>query len=172
MPLNPQMLVFAIASPLIVWRMYSRFKRLVGRQKSTSVRPWIPVILFPILITLISISLVTHSLALIALLGGVAIGVALGIYGLKLTKFEKTDEGLFYTPNAHLGIALSSLMFVRILYRMMGFFFNNAAANPAANNFGSSPLTMLIFGTLAGYYVTFAIGHLRWRNQANKASLI
>jgi len=166
---NPQMLAFAIASPLIVWRMYSRFKRLVGRQKSTSVRPWIPVILFPILITLIAISLSTHSLALAGLMGGVVIGVALGIYGLKLTRFEKTDEGLFYTPNAHLGIALSSLMFIRILYRMASVFFNNAGANPAANNFGSSPLTMVIFGMLAGYYVTYAIGHLRWRSRVSQA---
>ena len=28
---------------------------------------------------------------------------------------------------------------------------------------GSNPLTMAIFGTLAGYYVTYAIGLLRWR---------
>ncbi len=28
---------------------------------------------------------------------------------------------------------------------------------------GNSPLTLAIFGTLAGYYVTYAIGLLRWR---------
>jgi len=30
---------------------------------------------------------------------------------------------------------------------------------------GASPLTMAIFGTLAGYYVSYAIGLLRWRAQ-------
>jgi hypothetical protein len=29
-------------------------------------------------------------------------------------------------------------------------------------------LTMAIFGTLAGYYVTYAIGLLRWRAQVAK----
>jgi hypothetical protein len=28
---------------------------------------------------------------------------------------------------------------------------------------GASPLTMGLFGMLAGYYVTYAIGLLRWR---------
>lgn len=165
MTLNPQMLAFTIAIPLIAWRMYSRFKRLVGRQKSTSVRPWLPVILFPILIALISIGLLTHPLALMNLYGGAVMGVGLGIYGLKLTKFEKTSEGLFYTPNAHLGVALSLLMLARILYRMMQVFFMDVGSNAAPRDFGSSPLTMLILGALAAYYVTYAIGHLRWRSR-------
>ncbi|MEO6172357.1 MAG: hypothetical protein ABIP02_04505 [Arenimonas sp.] len=172
MTLNPQMLAFTIALPLIAWRMYSRFKRLVGRQKSTSVRPWLPVILFPILITLISIGLLTHPLALINLYGGAVIGVGLGIYGLKLTKFEKTNEGLFYTPNAHLGIALSLLMLARIVYRMAQVFVMGAGSSAGPQSFSSSPLTMLILGTLAGYYVTYAIGHLRWRNWVNSNNLV
>jgi hypothetical protein len=28
-----------------------------------------------------------------------------------------------------------------------------------------SPLTLMIFATLAGYYVTYAIGLLRWRRR-------
>lgn len=42
---------------------------------------------------------------------------ALGVYGLRLTRFERTPTGLFYTPNAHLGIALSLLLVLRLGYR-------------------------------------------------------
>jgi hypothetical protein len=39
----------------------------------------------------------------------------------------------------------------------------NPYADPAASNFAASPLTLGIFGLLAGYYVTYAIGLVRWR---------
>ena len=163
MTANPQLIAILVMSPLIGWRMYSRIRRMVGRQRSTSVRPWIPVIVFPIVLTLIAMASMTHPAALGALLGGVAAGIALGIYGLKLTKFEKTSEGLFYTPNAHLGIALSLLLIGRLIYRIV-----QVSTMPAANSFGSSPMTLAILGTLGGYYVTYAIGHLIWRSRVNR----
>ena len=35
------------------------------------------------------------------------------------TKFEVTPQGMFYTPNAHIGIALSLLFVGRVIYRMV-----------------------------------------------------
>ena len=51
--------------------------------------------------------------------GGVLLGAALGVLGLRLTRFEATSAGLFYTPSAHLGIALSTLLVCRIAYRFI-----------------------------------------------------
>ena len=86
--------------------------------------------------------------------------------GTRLTKhFEATPAGLFYTPNAHLGIALSLLLVLRLGYRSVMLQASSSHADPQAMQIGSSPLTMAIFGTLAGYYVTYAIGLLRWRAQ-------
>jgi len=167
MTANPQLIAILVMSPLIGWRMYSRIRRMVGRQRSTSVRPWIPVIVFPIVLTLIAIASMAHPAALGALFGGVAAGIALGIYGLKLTKFEKTDEGLFYTPNAHLGIALSLLLVGRLIYRIVQV--STSDVSSPANNFGSSPFTLAILGTLGAYYVTYAIGHLMWRSKLDKS---
>ncbi len=166
MTMNPQLVAILVMSPLIGWRMYSRIRRMVGRQRSTSVRPWIPVIAFPILLCLVAIASMTHPAALAALLGGIVAGVMLGIYGLKLTKFEKTEEGLFYTPNAHLGIALSLLLVGRLIYRVVQV---STIAN--ANSFGSSPMTIAILGMLGGYYVTYAIGHLLWRSRINRVEI-
>jgi hypothetical protein len=41
---------------------------------------------------------------------------------------------------------------------------DTATTGPGAG-FTSSPLTLLIFGTLAGYYVTYAIGLLSWQRR-------
>jgi hypothetical protein len=30
-------------------------------------------------------------------------------------------------------------------------------------DFGRSPLTLIVFATLAAYYITYAVGILRWR---------
>ena len=49
---------------------------------------------------------------------GVVGGAALGRLGLRLTRFEQTPLGLFYTPNAHLGVALSLLFLGRLIYRV------------------------------------------------------
>ena len=105
-------------------------------------------------------------MALLALGGGLLVGVSLGFYGLRNTRFEKTPQGLFYTPSAHVGIALSLLLAGRIIYRLIQVegMFGGAPAPPA--NYATTPLTLLIFGTLAGYYVTYAIGLLRWRHSA------
>ena len=45
---------------------------------------------------------------------------------------------------------------------------NGQNLDPQSMQLGSSPLTMAIFGTLAGYYVTYAIGLLRWRAQVSR----
>jgi hypothetical protein len=153
-----------LAGAFILWRFYSRIRRMVMRQKLSKVRPWITVCVFPLLLIVFAVASLAHPLPLVALAGGVTMGIALGIFGLRLTKFETTSEGMFYKPNAHLGIALSALLIGRIGYRLIQMSPSDTwPAQPAlsAANPGSW-LTLLIFGTLAGYYVTYAIGLIRW----------
>jgi hypothetical protein len=166
------LLLPAVIAVLIGWRLYSRVKRMVGRQRLSKLRPWLTVCLFPLLVALLLLGSLAHPEAALALVAGVAAGVALGFYGLRLTKFEQTPLGLFYTPNAHLGIALSLLLIARIGYRAAQLYFAAGAIQEAsAATFVRSPLTLLIFGTLAGYYVTYAVGLLRWRRRASLGSL-
>ena len=150
---------------LIAWRIYSRMRRLIGRQQSRAWRHWTTVVVFPIIIVLFAITALMHPVSLAALACGLAAGIGLGIWGLRMTKFDPTPAGYFYTPSAHIGIALSLLLVARIGYR----FYEVSMMTPefAQNHmqdFGRSPLTLLCFGTLAGYYTTYAIGILRWRS--------
>jgi hypothetical protein len=157
-------LPFLIMIPLIAWRMYSRVKRNIGRQTYSKRRPWITMVVFPLLIVLLSFGAYSHHRPSLfaAMLGGIAGGIVLGFYGNKHTKFEVTPEGMFYTPNAHLGIALSVLFIGRVVYRMFVLYSMNPYAPQSTNDFAASPLTLAIFGLLAGYYVTYAIGLVRW----------
>ena len=158
---------------LIVWRMYSRIRRLIGRQQSRAWRHWAAAIFFPLLIVLLGLAALTSPFALLALLAGLAAGLGLAVWGLRLTKFEKTDLGYFYTPSAHIGIAISIVFVARMGYRLIQIMaLTGAEAQFATQNFGRSPLTLIIIGTMAGYYATYAIGLLRWRAEAKTQPVI
>src|ERR1700741_597436 len=155
---HPSLLVYVGVGALVVWRMYSRMRRVIGRQHLSNNRPWITIVVFTLLFGLLMFSSLAQPMSAVALLAGAACGAALGVLGLRLTKFEQTAEGLFYTPSPHLGIALSLLLFGRVAYRMYQTYSVMDQAAPAGvNAVTNSPLTLVIFATLAGYYVTYAI---------------
>ena len=165
---HPSLLVSILLGAFILWRFYSRIRRMVVRQKLSKVRPWITACAFPILLILFAAFSIPRVLDLAALVGGAAVGIGLGLYGTRLTKFESTPEGLYYTPSAHLGIALSALLIARVGYRYFQMSSDSWPPQPAVGpgNPGSW-ITLLIFGMMAGYYVTYAIGLIRRSRGAN-----
>jgi hypothetical protein len=173
-PTSPSILVPIAVAALIAWRFYFRVRRMVGRQRFSPRRPWVTVTLIPLLVIVLLLGSFAHPLAplgLPGLLGGAALGVALGVFGLRLTRFEHTPQGLFYTPSAHLGILLSVLLLLRIGYRMaQAYMASGTVTGPAPGN-AQSPLTLLIFGAFAGYYVTYAIGLLLWHRRVRAGSV-
>jgi drug/metabolite transporter superfamily protein YnfA len=167
---NPSSLILTAGIvALIAWRIYSRVRRMVGRQKLSRVRPWITVSLFPILLLWLLFSALAHPGSAAAMLIGVVVGAGLGVYGLRLTVFEDTPAGRFYTPNAHLGIALSLVFLGRIAYRVVQLYGVTTPVGSSPDAFVRSPVTLLIFGTLAGYYIAYAVGLLRWSHGLNPA---
>lgn len=174
-PVAPQALITIALLGLIAWRLYRRIRRTIGRQRLSRVRPWVTVVVFPLLVVLLGLASYGRPLATAALGAGVAAGIALGIVGLRLTRFEVLPEGRFYTPSAHLGIALSTLLVCRIVYRfsVRGFPWTSTpgASTVAGTPRGlPTPLTLLLIGTLAGYYTSYAIGLLRWSLRTPLAS--
>jgi hypothetical protein len=167
-PFNPSFVVPVGVGALLLWRFYSRVRRMVGRQRLSHVRPWITVSVFPVLAVVLAAVSIAQPMSPVALAAGVVAGVCLGIYGLRVTRFEKTPAGLFYTPSAHVGIALSLVLFGRIIYRLIQIYGSSGPVGEPQINYATTPLTLLIFGTLAGYYVTYAVGLLRWRRECSK----
>ena len=166
----PHLSIVAMAgiALLIAWRLYARIRRMVGRQQFSRRRPLLAIIFFPLLLIFLAVMSFAHPESLAALAAGAALGVGLGWYGLRLTKFEATPTGLYYTPSAHLGVALSVLLIVRIGYRLLHGMVLTAQNNPMPSDFARSPLTLAIFGTLAAYYVFYAAGLLRWHRAVER----
>ena len=164
--MTPTATILVVAAPLIVWRLYSRMRRLIGRQPLRRWRSGMAAILFPLLLVLLAIAGLAHPLSLAGLAGGVSVGIGLALWGLQLTRFENTPEGMFYTPNAHIGAALSLLFTGRILYRFFQLYeAGTVQAQPSPGDFANSPVTLLIFGMMAAYFAAYAIGILRWQRK-------
>jgi hypothetical protein len=164
-PAQLQPYVFGVLAIFIVWRVYSRVRRLVGRQRLSPLRSWIQIVFFAILILALLAGSLAHPVRSVSELTGVGLGIALAIYGLRLTAFEDTAQGRFYTPNRHIGLALSSLFVGRLAYKLIAGYTHSAGFTQPPVDLVKSPMTLFIVGTLAGYYAAYAIGLLRWRSR-------
>ena len=166
---SPSTVTLLLLIPLVLWRLYSRFRRMVGRQRLSKVRPWITLTIFPLLIGLLALGAWSHPETLALLAVAAVAGALLGRFGLGKTSFEATPAGLYYTPNAHLGIALSLLLVGRVVYRLLEIYAIDPSQPHRMGEFARSSLTLAVFGVLAGYYIAYAIGLLRWRLRVLKA---
>src|SRR4029077_7984134 len=111
---TPSTIMLLALLPMVAWRIYIRFRRMVGRQQLSRGRPWITLAIFSIVRFVLSYAARAHIERLGWRAAGLTAGGLLAAYGLRLTRFEPTPQGLFYTPNAYLGIALSLLFFGRL----------------------------------------------------------
>ncbi len=160
-PINSSLFFsFGIAA-LVAWRLYSRVRRIVGRQRFSSVRPWITVIVFSLLIAL----LLFASLARPPSANGHTRRVR--TRGGAGCLWDPTDQIRVdaFGPLLHSQRVVGHLpvAFVPRPRRVCfaGFYFSDSGAGVQSPGFMRSPLTLFIFGTLAGYYVIYAIGLIR-----------
>jgi hypothetical protein len=93
-------------------------------------------------------------------LAGLALGCALGLVGLLLTRWERAPRSLFYTPNRWLVLAITLVVTARIGY---GFWRSWQAWRAAAGDV-SWIATSGVAGSMAagavvlGYYLTYWFG--------------
>lgn len=158
-------LALLVMVPLLIWRVYARLKRLMSRSRSQLWRHALIAVAFPLALLLLASTVMHDTLALSYLAAGALAGGWIGVWGLKLTRFENTTKGLFFTPNRNLGIAIFLLFLARLMYRGLDLYVNSRAPMPVplpTHEFTQSPLTMLSAGLFAGYYTIYGIGLLRW----------
>lgn len=164
---NPTTLAVLAFLPLIAWRMVVRYRRMTTRQRLGRIRPWITVIVFPLLLWLIAMTAFVpphpQPEKLPWLGAGLLVGVLLSVYGLRRTTFEVTSEGLFYTPHAKLGIAISVLFTLRVLWRIGELLLRGPVPPDHMNDFTLSPFTLAPLGLLGGYYIAYSAGLIAWR---------
>lgn len=150
----------AIFLPLVAWRIYVRFRRNVGRQRLQSGRLKARICVFAAIAVIFAVLVAARPAALGALLGGIAVSVVLAWFGVRLTTFERTDQGDFYTPNTVIGVSLTLLLVARLAFRFTVVYQSTADGGPPGVSSLGSPLTMAILGLTFGYYVAYYIGVL------------
>jgi hypothetical protein len=153
----------AVLAPFVVWRMVSRVRRLTTRQRSKTWRHRTTLVFFPLLLAiLVAFGIYTNPIALAGLAAGLPVGAVLGRIAIGKTRFEQVGEDFFFTPHARIGLAVALLFMARMAWRGYEFLILGSFAH---REFVTSPLTLIIFGVLAGYYISFALGLLAWRKR-------
>jgi len=160
----PTPVIAAVVAPLVLWRVYSRIKRLTSRQQSKTWRHRTTLVFFPLLVLALAAGAVaTGTLPLVALAAGLPLGVVLGRIAIGKTRFEQVGDAFYFTPHAPIGMLIAVLFMGRMAYRAYEYY---ALGSLQHHEFVTSPLTLFIFGLLAGYYMTYAFGLLAWRRKA------
>jgi len=163
--LDKQAIVPVLLSVFILWAIYRRLRRSVGRQPVQSLRMRYRIGVMLVAGVLVSLGSVADWMLLTALLAGMAGGALLALIGLQHTRFETTADGNFYTPHTYIGLTVSALFVARVVFRLFSLYLHPVTAAPAEPNpfaaLQKSPMTLAVFGLLIGYYILFYAGVLR-----------
>jgi len=163
--MDQNFIVPALMTVLVLWAIYRRVRRNVGRQRIEPGRMKFRIGVLGVVAALIAIGALRDWYMLGAMLAGIAAGVLLGWIGLRETKFEASDQDRFYTPHLYIGLFVSGLLIARVAYRFLAVYPSMHAAAQADQNpfaaYQKSPLTLAIFGVVIGYYVFYYAGVLR-----------
>lgn len=161
-------LALLVLTPLLVWRIYSRIKKQMLRQRSIVSRHYTGLLVFGAMILVPLGQLFDTPYNLAALVVGAGGGIGYAVWGLKLTRFEDTPQGYFFTPPARLGLVIAMVLVARLLYIGIEIYANQGKGIPT-QQLTDSPLSMLCVGLTAGYFGWYSAALLRWRRRARKA---
>lgn len=90
---------------------------------------------------------------------GLGVGVVIGVAGLWLSRFESTENGLYYTPNRWLVLTLTTLVAARIalgFWQLWQRWQTQAAIGPELLSDHAS--LFAVGGILLGYYLAYTWG--------------
>jgi hypothetical protein len=95
---------------------------------------------------------------------GLAAGCLLGLLGLALTRWEKTPEALYYTPNRWLVLLITLAVTVRLIYGLWRIWHAWRTAGPDSSWVASAGVagSMAVGAIVIGYCLTYSAG-VRWR---------
>ena len=155
---------------LAVLLVYRRLRRMFGRQPLRPVRMRLRIGILVLLgCSLLPAALHSASF-LAAVAAGLVVGIALGLWGARMTRYARRDAQLYYMPHTYSGIAVSLLLVGRLVYRLSVVYSSDRAAGDGAEVLQSmttpvmfkSPLTVAMLFVVIGYYVCY-YGWILWK---------
>jgi len=161
----PNLLMPALFSPLLAFMVWRRVRRQFGRQPVRRGAMIARVAILTALAGLVSLAGLRDPRLLEGLAGGLLCGAALGLLGLRLTRFERSVDGTdLYLPNPWIGATVTALLVGRLAWRFLMLLPQAGGVGPmvtpGAPPLGNSPLTLLVVGLMVGYYVSYYAGLL------------
>lgn len=153
-------LLLLLLAPILVWRVYKRVQGRMVSQRSVMTRHYTGVGVFTAMVLVAVSETLDRPEILTALLAATGIGIALGIHGLRKTRFN--DQTEYFTPPAGIGMTVAMLFFARVMQIGVDIYMNQGSSAPTPG-FTDSPITMAAVGLLGGYFGTFSAGLMRWR---------
>jgi hypothetical protein len=153
-----------IAAAVVLLLVYRRFRRSFGQQPLQPVRMRARMAIF-LVAGCLMLPLATRSMALVsAALAGVALGVALALWGAVRTRFVRIADQLHYVPHTYTGIAISALFLGRLIFRFTQMYAGAADEAFATASVSRSPLTLGLFFAVIGYYTCY-YGVVLWKSK-------
>jgi hypothetical protein len=155
--------IYAIMIPLMAFGVWRRVRGSFGRQPVRRNRMTGRIAIFAAVGLLLALGGLHNPRLLEGLLGGALAGAALGLAGLRLTRFERDASGAdLYLPNPWIGSVLTVLLVARLAWRLLVAMprLQDPAAAYAGPALGNSPLTLAVFGLMIGYYICYFAGLL------------
>lgn len=152
------LLLWLLLMPLALWQRYRLGRaRRRARRWAVALNAW--SLLASSLLFLAAAWFAGHwvEAAVLHAAGGLGAGVLAGVLGLALTRFEPTAQGLFFTPNRWLALALTLVVAARLgygLYRMGQAW----AADAHAAWLAQQGSVLAVGGLLLGHYLAYAWG--------------
>lgn len=155
-------IVLLLLVPVAVWRIYSRLKAMLVRTQSELWKHYTMAgIMAAALLVLLVLSIGKWP-ALGALVAGAALGAWLGQRQFGLTRLRNLPEGFFYTPDRRLPLLIIMLFVSRLIYRLFEAYLHMHDGIALDPDFLGSPVTTVVFGLLAGFYLTYSVLLVRW----------
>ena len=145
-------------------------------------RPWMATLNFWVMLfsaicflTGAAVTQIWVANALTGAAAGLVLGLALGLAGLALTRWEPTPATLHYTPNRWLVLVVTFVVSARVLYGLWRSWTVAEAGiygTPMIVAFGV-PESLAAGGTVIGYYMAYSAGVRRrvrrWHHRALRA---
>ena len=161
----PNLLMPALVSPLVAFMVWRRVRRQFGRQPVRRGAMIARVAILAVVAGLLSLAGLRDPRLLEGLAGGLLGGMALGLLGLRLTRFERGADGRdLYLPNPWIGATVTAVLVGRLAWRFLALVPHAGTAGPmlapTTPQLGNSPLTLLVVGLMVGYYVSYYAGLL------------
>jgi hypothetical protein len=158
---------------MVIFAVYRRLRRSFGRQALRPGRMRLRIALLAV-VSCALLPMALHSIQFsMAELLGATLGIGLGSWGAKRTRFLMHDGRLHYVPHTYTGIAVSLLFVGRLVFRVVQVYAGGQAphvANAAgpsqafAPSMIRSPFTVGVFFVLAGYYLCY-YGWVLWKSK-------